>query len=441
MLSHASRSSRHVFLISAAVAFLAGGLGRTAAAKDCATNSDCSAGYQCVPQGAYAATGGATSVGSAGATGSLDNGAGGAGGAVASPGGAVGYSCPGGGNCSPPIQVPTPVTGTCAIVCATVADCPSVDFDCVMNSTVTNDPTCAPNTTCETPPPPTATSGTCVAKLHACSTAADCLAPLTCQAQEAACSSSGGVGPDGTPVVSTPVCEPGPSVCSWDPVTCTTDTGCADPLYQCVNVGGSGCSSSSGATCATGENCPAPDPQPCTTTAVMNCLPRLVDCACGPCPAGAVCGACATCLPGWSCFDFSIVGGIPSSWGSIASNQACLPDGIIMAAQGHAAVNGQFGVSSTSGSGGTPALDVGGTGGTSGNNGTGTGPGQSNSTNPSPVNPVPPNESAGGAVGSVQPMAHSSGCAYGGSDASSVSLWLALAMTGLVARLARRRRG
>jgi hypothetical protein len=135
------------------------------------------------------------------------------------------------------------------------------------------------------------------------------------------------------------------------------------------------------------------------------------------------------------------VGGIPSSWGSIASNQACLPDGIIMAAQGHAAVNGQFGVSSTSGSGGTPALDVGGTGGTSGNNGTGTGPGQSNSTNPSPVNPVPPSEGAGGAIGAVQPMAHSSGCAYGGSDASSVSLWLALAMTGLVARLARRRRG
>jgi hypothetical protein len=34
-------------------------------------------------------------------------------------------------------------------------------------------------------------------------------------------------------------------------------------------------------------------------------------------------------------------------------------------------------------------------------------------------------------------MAHSSGCAYGGSG--QISLWLALAMAGLVARLARRR--
>ena len=492
MLSHASRSPRHALLISATVALSIGGLSRTAAAKTCTTDTDCATGYQCVPQ-ATAPTGGATSVGSSGETsvgsggtpsvgsggtpGTIAVGTGGSGGIVASAGGAVASSCPKGSNCvqsgsSPsvpppsggatsvpnsgpmtPDPVPVPVTGICEpkpIVCATVSDCPSADFDCVMDMVPTIAPSCPVNTQCEAPPPQMATTGTCVAKAHACSTADDCLAPLTCQALPGPCSSGAAVGPDGTVTKMPETCTPGPSVCSWNPVTCTVDSGCADPLYQCVKTGDSrgGCSSSGGGTCAAGETCPpVPEQSTCVTTPTMNCVPKLVDCACGPCPAGSTCGQCQTCLPGWSCFDFSNVGGVPPAWGSIASEKACLPDGIVMAAQGHAAVNGQLvvgsGSSSSSTSGGTPTLDVGGaggasggTGGASGNDGKGsTGAGQ----NPPSVSPVPTNEGTAGSAGSAaQPMAHSSGCAYGGSDASS--LWLALAMAGLVARLARRRR-
>ena len=448
MLSHASRSSRHAFLISAAVGLLVGGLGRTATAKDCTTNLDCDTGYQCVTP-AYAPTGGATSVGSGAATGSVDNGTGGAGGSVASAGGVVGSSCPKGSNCVevpppptqmpmpvdggfvftpdagvlPPDPVPTPITGTCEpepIICTTVADCPSTDFDCVMEMMPTIAPTCPANTICPTPSPPVPPS-TCVAKPHACSTAADCPAPLTCQALSGTCTGSAAVGPDGKVITTSETCTPGPSVCSWNPVNCTIDTGCADPLYQCVKVGESSCGSSGA--CAANETC-APPPT-CDTTPTMLCLPTLVDCACGPCPAGAACGPCQTCLPGWSCFDFASMGGVPSAWGSIASNKACLPDGIVMAMQKHAAINGEFGGSSSSSGGGTPTLSAGDAG-------------VATNTGPSSVIPVPPSTNQGAGNAAKDTVTHSSGCAYGGSDASSP--WLALAMIGLVARLARRRR-
>ena len=481
MLSHASRSSRHAFLISAAVALLVGGLGRTAAAKTCTTDTDCSTGQQCVLQ-ATAPTGGATSVGSSGVTsvgsggtpGTIAVGTGGSGGSVASAGGAVGSSCPKGSNCvqigstpavlppaggaqslpnsgpMPPDPVPVLVTGICEpkpIVCMTVADCPSADFDCVMDMVPTIAPSCPVNTKCEAPPPQMATTGTCVARAHACTTATDCPAPLTCQAGSATCSGGGSVGPGGTVTTLPETCTPGPSVCSWDPVTCTTNSDCADPLYQCVKVSESTACSGSGGACAVGATCPPPPPPTCQTTVTSYCLPTLVDCACGPCPAGSTCGPCQTCLPGWSCFDFSNVGGVPPAWGSIASEKACLPDGIVMAAQGHAAVNGQLvvgsGSSSSSSSGGTPTLDVGGAGGASGGAGGASGNDGKGSTgagqNPPTASPVATNEGAAGSTGSAaQPMAHSSGCAYGGSEASSP--WLALAMIGLVAGLARRRR-
>jgi hypothetical protein len=62
---------------------------------------------------------------------------------------------------------------------------------------------------------------------------------------------------------------------------------------------------------------------------------------------------------------------------------------------------------------------------------------------PPSVSPVAPTQNTGNgnAAGGSAATTQSSGCAYGGSEASPISLWLALAMTGLVARLARRRRG
>jgi len=305
MLSHASRSSRHAFLISAAVALLIGGLARTAAAKDCTTNLDCDTGYQCIIP-AYASTGGATSISSGGRQ-ALPTTA-----AVAReeawqaaaarwgvpvqrestvgqvlppdtvpvPGPDAGaVPSPDSGLLSPE-PVPTPITGTCEIPCSTVADCPSADFACVVETI--SPPVCLADPNCAMPSLPSTTGGTCVAQAHACSTAADCPAPLTCQALSGSCAGSATVGPDGKVITTSETCTPGPSVCSWNPETCTIDSDCADPLYQCVKVGESSCGSSGA--CAANETCPQ---QPtCDTTPTMLCLPKLVGCACGSCPAG-----------------------------------------------------------------------------------------------------------------------------------------------------------
>ncbi len=48
MLRNALHPSRHLFLIAATVSLLVGGLGGTAAAKDCTSDLDCDTGYQCV---------------------------------------------------------------------------------------------------------------------------------------------------------------------------------------------------------------------------------------------------------------------------------------------------------------------------------------------------------------------------------------------------------
>ena len=471
MLFKASRPSHHVFLMSAAAFLLVGGLGRTAAATECIADSDCASGYLCVPGTEVAgigAAGGATSIGAP----SANDGIGGAGGSVASPGtgAATGSVCSGGGNCAstaspptrapsgpatdagaapvvisvpnplPPEPVPTPiVTGTCQLVCTRVADCPSADFDCVMHLIPTVAVPCPADAKCPTSAPQTSNIATCVAKLRACSTAADCPAPLICQAQAGTCSGGGSVGPDASVSTTTETCTP---VCTWVPLTCVADRDCASSLYQCVKVGESG---------------------------GMNCMPKPIDC-----------GAGQACPTGWTCLDLSNLGGVPSTWGSIASNTSCLPDGIILAAQGYAAGWIPFGAASGTTAGGTSGTgpigigetnDTGGTGGTGGGAPVVVGPGGSGSTTPytlipvpatndgatggaggsssangpsgtapSLASPVPPSQggATGSAAGEASATAHSGGCAYGGSAGAS-GLWLALAVTGLVARLARRR--
>ena len=510
MSSHTSRSSRYTFLVSAAVCLLVGGRSGTAAAKDCMADSDCGAGYQCnlglSGPTTQAPAGGATSIGSGPTSGSSSDGAGGAGGSVADPGAgaATGSSCPAGSICvsappstKPPVSpvdagvapqpsdaappLPTPVvTGVCEpkpVLCTTVRDCPSADFDCVMNSLPIATPTCAAGTTCETPPAPPSTPGTCLAKVRACTTAADCPAPLTCQAGSSSCSSGGSVGPDGTVTTIPATCTPGPTVCTWIPATCATDSDCADPLYQCVKISESTSCAASASDCKPGVTCPAPLPPACATQVTTECLPRLVDC-----------GAGQACRAGWSCFDFSNAGGIPPAWGIVASNQACLPDGIIFAAQGHATNGGQSAVTTgsrgtdSSGSGtvglgagtgtavtsdaGSPAVpgvksdngpapggsasDAGTVVAPAGNTGTATGTAVTTApsigdTSPSPANAQPPAQGAPTASNadagvSLEPMSHSSGCSYGGRDAGQADLWLALGVTGLVAQLTRRRR-
>jgi hypothetical protein len=161
-----------------------------------------------------------------------------------------------------------------------------------------------------------------------------------------------------------------------------------------------------------------------------------------------MCGACLTCPAGWSCFDFSNYnGGIRPTWSPDAPDKSCLPDGIVSWTQGHASDNGQFGAPAGTGSGTSGSGGIGLDGNPERNGGAGSdtttttsGTGQPSSTTPFLVSPVPPSQGGaiGNAGGEASASAHSSGCAYGG-GAGQRGLWLVLAMTGLVARLARRR--
>jgi MYXO-CTERM domain-containing protein len=154
---------------------------------------------------------------------------------------------------------------------------------------------------------------------------------------------------------------------------------------------------------------------------------------------------------GWSCFDFSNYnGGVRPTWSPNAPDKSCLPDGIVLATQGHASDGGQFTATSGVTRGGTVGtVEIGAATGIDVKNGTGTGAGtstgvvsgQPGSTTPPAVSPVAPPQGGPTASegGGTSATVHSSGCAYGGSDAGQSSLWLALATIGLVARLARRR--
>jgi hypothetical protein len=173
----------------------------------------------------------------------------------------------------------------------------------------------------------------------------------------------------------------------------------------------------------------------------MDCMPKPIDCG-----AGQVCPA------GWSCFDFSNYnGGTRPAWSPNAFDKSCLPDGIILAAQGHAASNGgQFATSSGSTSTlGAPAPKSSGDAGvtiglvvpgTATGTYNGTGIGQGGSPNPPVVNAGSGNEGNQSAdAGSGTPVAtQGGGCAIGGRDSGSPSLWLMLACAGLLARRFRR---
>jgi hypothetical protein len=174
----------------------------------------------------------------------------------------------------------------------------------------------------------------------------------------------------------------------------------------------------------------------------MNCLPKQIDCAAGQsCPAG------------WSCFDFTNVNATVPGWSPDATGKSCFPDGLILAVQGHA--NGGGGVTYSGGGetkGGTPTVGIdNGQGGVPGTNtdptrqtGTDTTLGTTGpTTTPPPVTPAtPPTDTTATPESTGTPVTkvHGGGCALGGGHAASIDLWAALALAGLVVRVARRRR-
>jgi MYXO-CTERM domain-containing protein len=186
-------------------------------------------------------------------------------------------------------------------------------------------------------------------------------------------------------------------------------------------------------------SCSTPEPPVCTSFVVMNCLPKQI-----------ACGAGQACPSGWSCFDYSNLDGTVPGWIADESRKSCMPDGLILAVEGHAAGGGAGGATGGSESAGvlggdkgavatTLRGDAGLTGDTSADTSTGVGVGP---TAPSSGKPTTSGSDAGGTqegTGTTAVKANGGGCTLGGGHPASSSLWLALALAGLVVRITRRR--
>jgi hypothetical protein len=167
----------------------------------------------------------------------------------------------------------------------------------------------------------------------------------------------------------------------------------------------------------------------------MNCLPKQIACSAGQ-----------ACPSGWSCFDYSNLDGVPTGWTRDESGKACLPDGLVLAVEGHAAGGSAGGIGSSDSSGGDKGgtatvlrADAGLTGGS--NAGSAIGLDAGTTLPPSETSPA-----SGTDAGSAQPgpgataaKPQGGGCALGGGHSTASNLWLALALAGLVVRVARRR--
>lgn len=422
--------SHHVVTLAAATFVLGAGFARTALAKTCTTDSDCGADYRCslVPtrggsSGGGGSTGSSTSVAPDPMPGMPT--------APADGGATTKVAAPDSGP-----SIPVPSTGTCEpkpIVCTSTADCPA-DFECEKDRIATTNSSCKVDAGCtSSPPPPVSETGTCRAVARACSSSADCPAPLVCKSQGSRCTGGASVGPDGVVTTMPETCTEGKSVCTYLPTTCTTDSACEDS-YQCVKVSeGSSCSGSGVACTRTdgGVSCSPAEPPVCTAHVVMNCMPKQI-----PCGAGQACPS------GWSCFDYSNFSGTVPGWTPDESGKACLPDGLVLAVQGHAGSTVYNDSSGTAGGdkgsittaqradgGFTGAVDVGAFNG---------GP-----TVPPSENSPSAGQDAGGAAEAPAAAASNDdgcGCNLGGAASSSTSPWLLLALAGLVVRVVRRRR-
>ena len=135
--------------------------------------------------------------------------------------------------------------------------------------------------------------GMAPAQAQTCTTDTDCAVPLTCKAGSTSCTQSGGMLPDGGMFVSDPVCEVGPSTCTWSLVACTADSECTLAHWACLALPAVGASSV--------------------------CFPQ-----------GIVCAAGQTCPAGWSCVDFSTVAesSLADMWSPNGQTKYCFPDAL-----------------------------------------------------------------------------------------------------------------
>jgi hypothetical protein len=159
-------------------------------------------------------------------------------------------------------------------------------------------------------------------------------------------------------------------------------------------------------------------------------------------PKQIACGAGQACPSGSSCFDFSNFTGTVPGWSTDTSVKYCFPDGLILAVEGHAANGGTY-VSSSGSTGGTLGVDNGQGGkGTGTNTSTGvtTGTPSSGSTPPSVTPATPVSDTSNTTTGTGTAKVQGGGCTLAGGHGAAIDLGMALALSGLVVRIARRRR-
>lgn len=446
------------------VAFLTTVAVGTANAKECKTDAECASGFECIlgQIGTTSGTGGSTGSSAGG-----DPGAGATTGtACEGPDCPVSSSTPGfapgardAGAAVPPLDTPPPriadggvtsvpttdpgetvpiiTTGFCRakiLVCTSKADCPA-NLDCVKETAMVKRAPCAEGTVCDTSLPVSET-GTCKA---VCNVDADCPAPLVCKLQGQSCMGGASMNPDGTITTMPTTCTGGNKICSYEPVTCSTNAECTVAGFQCAKAyeyqsctgsAPTGCARTKGDADVVCTPTPA-DPPVCTSTVVNNCMPKEIKCDAGQaCPAG------------WSCFDFTYFddASVPG-WSTPIPSKACLPDGLILTIKGQAHGGSSVTYGSTPNQGGTVAIDLGGKGGTSG----GPTPTGGEATPPQ-VTPVPASDgqekAAVGDAGTEEASSkvRGGGCSMGGAQDGSFGLWMTLGLCGLVLRLVRRRK-
>lgn len=240
-----------------------------------------------------------------------------------------------------PCAEPDPVEGMCEaldpddIECMNDDDCPE-GFECEKGASAPGcDPSGGP---CGDAGVRIEDTGTCHAVPILCEADADCPEGLVCEegGGTGACTSSRDGGTHCEPL------KPAEKECEYQPVECKSDDDC-EPDFACTVFGTIEECSGGGSVCPDGEECPAPEPDRCTSRDIKVCFPERVDCTND-----------GDCAGDWRCVEVpenARGDDAPSGWED--ATEVCLPEGLALVYEGRVK-GGGLSHGDASGGGGEP---------------------------------------------------------------------------------------